>query len=276
MCYKSGYRLVGGAQSAGLVGGDVGLALGEEVPVGEVGEDSSLGRRGEGVERGDGGQDGVDLFVQFDLGVGVVRIRVGVEVRCVGGRVGLGLRVMMRRLRPISFDISFSDRPDVPEDRRLKRDLEEVISTELSGVMRWCLEGLLAYLAEGIVEPAEVTAKRESMAEGIDSSLLWAHWALEQGMIREVREDGSLVAGPGEDPALLGVVARGDLLNVTEAHEHYESWALAVERIKDPKWIRQKPRFSKTLTRVWGTPVKVVGTMRFPRLVKTTAWRELI
>lgn len=183
---------------------------------------------------------------------------------------------ILRRLRPISFDISFVDRPDVPEERRLKRDLEEVIATELSGVMKWCLEGLLKYLAEGIVEPAEVTAKREEMAADVDSSLLWAHWVLEQGMVREVREDGSLVAGVGEDPALLGSVSRGELLNVTEAHEHYESWCVVVERIKEERWIRKKPAFSRTLARVWGKPVKVVGTMRFPGLVKTSAWRELI
>ena len=191
-------------------------------------------------------------------------------------KMEVGDNAMMRRLRPVSFDVSFTDRPDAPEHRRMKRDLEEVITTELPGVMRWCLEGLLGYLAEGIVEPAEVTAKREEMAEGIDNSLLWAHWALEQGMIREVAEDGSLVPGVGEDPSLLGKVARSELLNVTEAHEHYENWAVVVERVKDIKYVRGRQRFSTTLARVWGKPVKVRGVMRFPGLTKTTAWRDVL
>jgi len=182
-------------------------------------------------------------------------------------RINTADTAMMRRLRPIAFDISFSDAPGVPEDRQLKRDLEDVIKLELPGVMRWCLDGLLMYLAEGIGEPEEVTAKREALAEEMDSSLMWARHALDVGEVRPVDADGTVLDGSG----VRVPVVRGDLLNVSKAYEVYRVWASEVEDIKIGK-EQSKKVFSQVLARVYGKPVKVRGYMRFPGLTMGGAW----
>jgi len=170
---------------------------------------------------------------------------------------------MMRRLRPVGFEISFSDAPGTPADRLLKRDLEDVIGLELPGVMRWCLAGLLGYLREGIAEPAEVTAKREEMAVDLETSLKWLEAALAAEEVVRVTED----------ERRSGAVLKKDLLPVGVAFRVYRAWYEETDQKKGSD--QGLGRFSKVLSRpeAGGKPEKGKDSNKFPGLRRGPAWR---
>jgi putative DNA primase/helicase len=170
-------------------------------------------------------------------------------------------QAMMRRLRPIEFGVSFSDAPGTPPEKRMDKELEMKIRSELPGVARWCMEGLLGYLREGISEPGEVTDKRETMAAEMDSSLEWVGAALEEGVVRVVT-----------DAELSGALALTDRLSVGEAHEVYKEWC-SDAGIR-PGMEQAQRKFSQVLKRKYGAPIKARGVMRFPRLTKGPHWPD--
>jgi P4 family phage/plasmid primase-like protien len=169
-------------------------------------------------------------------------------------------QAMMRRLRPIEFAVSFSDKPGTPPELMMDKGLEEKIRSELPGVAAWCMKGLLGYLSEGIEEPGEVTEKRERMAEEMDSTLEWLAAALEEGVVRELT-DGELVG-----------MSMKDRLQVGEAHEVYEAWCVSARSIRADR-VQQRPTFSRVLARKYGKPKKSTGgIMLILGLTKGPAW----
>ena len=167
-------------------------------------------------------------------------------------------QAMMRRLRPIEFGVSFSDKPGTPPELMMDKGLEGKIRTELPGVAAWCMKGLLGYLSEGIEEPGEVGEKREAMAAEMDSSLEWVMAALEAGVIRELT-DAELVSMPWKER-----------LGVGEAHEVYEAWAISELSIRSER-VQTQRTFSRVIARKYGKPRKI-GSMWIPGLTRGPHW----
>ena len=171
-------------------------------------------------------------------------------------------QAMMRRLRPIEFGVSFSDKPGTPPELLMDKTLEEKIRSELPGVAAWCMKGLLGYLSEGIAEVAEVTDKREAMAAEMDSSLEWAMAAVETGVVRELT-----------DSELVGMPWTGRL-SVGEAHEVYEQWAVTELSMRAER-VQAQRTFSRVLARKYGKPKRGTGGVtRIPGLAKGVNWVE--
>lgn len=56
-----------------------------------------------------------------------------------------------RRLMLVNFPVQ------IPEEKRIpKKELDDILWSERSGILNWLVEGLLSYLEQGLAEPAEV------------------------------------------------------------------------------------------------------------------------
>lgn len=171
-------------------------------------------------------------------------------------------QAMMRRLRPIGFDVSFSDAPGTPPELLMDKELESKIRSELPGVAAWCMKGLLGYLREGVLEPGEVTEKREAMAAEMDSTLKWLTMALEEGVVRELTA--------AELSGAMPIAAR---LSSSEAYSEYKVWASDDEGIK-PGMEQSQKRFSQLMAKKYGKNEKSRGIVKIAGLCKGPNWPD--
>lgn len=82
-----------------------------------------------------------------------------------------------RRLLPIPFTRNFD------KDKTVKKDPKraEKLQAEAAGILRWCVDGALAYQVEGLNPPAKVQAAREDYRQDMDLLAEWLDTCCEVG-----------------------------------------------------------------------------------------------
>lgn len=86
-----------------------------------------------------------------------------------------GGEAMRRRLRLLPFETI------IPEHER-DPDLLERLKAEAGKILRWCIEGCLAWQRHGLAAPATVTASSEEYLEEEDKIALWLNERCEASM----------------------------------------------------------------------------------------------
>ncbi|MDZ7789718.1 MAG: phage/plasmid primase, P4 family [Xanthomonadales bacterium] len=82
-----------------------------------------------------------------------------------------------RRLLPIPFTKNFDKDPTVRKDP----DRADKLRAELPGILRWCVEGAIAYRREGLNPPAAVKRAREAYRADMDLLSDWLEECCEEG-----------------------------------------------------------------------------------------------
>lgn len=82
-----------------------------------------------------------------------------------------------RRLLPIPFTRNFDRDSSVRKDPRRAERLE----AEAPGILRWCVEGALAYQRDGLNPPSKVKAAHDDYREDMDLLAEWLESCCEQG-----------------------------------------------------------------------------------------------
>lgn len=156
---------------------------------------------------------------------------------------------MLNRIKPVEFPIRFSRDPAAPPELRADLKLEEDLRGETAGILRWVVEGLLAYREHGLgVEPASVASKRETMAEEIDNPLEW---------LQEAIDDALVIVDPD--------VPAARCITVNSAYERYVHWCEA----GNVKPFGRK-RFSQVIQRRYPTKksgANVFVGIRWPQIL---------
>jgi len=83
---------------------------------------------------------------------------------------------MQGRINMIPFDMRWNRPGEVDPDPNLpgaQKDLMEVLHAELEGILLWLVQGAVAYFAEGLHPPAEVTSTTRNYLESQDSLKQW-------------------------------------------------------------------------------------------------------
>ena len=73
-----------------------------------------------------------------------------------------------RRIMPLPFDMQFIENPTQPSERKINKELPELLKKEYSGILAWCVRGCLEWQAQGLTPPAKVLAATERYRESED------------------------------------------------------------------------------------------------------------
>ena len=73
-----------------------------------------------------------------------------------------------RRIMPLPFDMQFIENPTQPTERKINKDLPELLKKEYSGILAWCVRGCLEWQGQGLQPPAKVLAATERYKEAED------------------------------------------------------------------------------------------------------------
>lgn len=73
-----------------------------------------------------------------------------------------------RRVLPLPFDLQFVEKPAMPNERKINKDLPELLKKEYSGILAWCIRGCLEWQAQGLAAPAKVTNALDRYKEAED------------------------------------------------------------------------------------------------------------
>jgi putative DNA primase/helicase len=73
-----------------------------------------------------------------------------------------------RRIMPLPFDVQFLENPTQANERKINKDLPELLKKEYSGILAWCVRGALEWQAQGLAAPAKVKNATEHYKDAED------------------------------------------------------------------------------------------------------------